>query len=396
VTAGEFQMKPARDLRNGGVTAARPAPARVAVFLQDLYGGGAERVMLTLAAGLSARGVQVDLVLIRREGAYAAEIPDGMRVVELGTGRMVQSIAALTRYLWRARPDAMLTALVHVNVGALLAAAAAPRRTRVVVTEHNQISRNYANLGSRTLKAAYALVRHLYPRAAAVVAVSSGVADDLSRFSGIGRDRIRVIHNPIVTPDLASRAAEAPDDPRLAPWFREGEPPVFVGVGRLSAQKDFGTLLRAFAQLRAGRPARLVVLGEGEERGALEKLAADLGIAEDVRLPGFVSNPYAYMAHADGFVLSSRFEGLPTVLVEAMACGTPVAATDCPSGPREILEEGRLGPLAPVGDAEALSRAMTDLLERPVSSETLEARAADFKVGRAVDRYLELLLEARA
>lgn len=388
-------MKPARGLRGGEASAARPVP-RIAVFLQDLYGGGAERVMLTLAAGLHARGVEVDLVLIRREGAYAAEIPDGVRVVELGTGRMVQSIAALARYLWRARPDALLTALVHVNVGALLAAAAAPRRIRVVVTEHNQISRNHAELGSRTLKAAYALVRHLYPRAAAVVAVSSGVADDLSRFSGIGRDRIRVIHNPIVTPDLAARAAESPDDPRLAPWFREGEPPVFVGVGRLSAQKDFETLLRAFARLREERPARLVVLGEGDGRGGLERLAADLGVAEDVRLPGFAANPYAYMARAAGFVLSSRFEGLPTVLVEAMACGTPVAATDCPSGPREILEDGALGPLVPVGAAEALSRAMEQLLDRPVPPERLTARAADFGTGRAVDRYLDLLLEGCA
>lgn len=385
-------MKPARGLRLGGTTAIRTGAPRIAVFLQDLHGGGAERVMLTLAAGLSERGAEVDLVLIRREGAYAAEIPDGLRVVELGTGRMVQSVVALARYLRRRRPDALLTALVHVNVGALLAALAGPRGTRVVVTEHNQISRNHATLRSRTLKAAYALVRHLYPRAAAVVAVSSGVAEDLSRFSGMARDRIRVIHNPIVTPGLASRAAEPLDDP----WFAPGAPPVFVGVGRLSAQKDFSTLITAFARLRAGRQARLLVLGEGEERAGLERLAASLGVADDVRLPGFVANPYAYMTHAAGFVLSSRFEGLPTVLVEAMACGTPVAATDCPSGPREILEDGRLGPLVPVEDADALAAAMAGLLDSPVPPEDLEARAADFSVGRAVDRYLDVLLEGRA
>jgi glycosyltransferase involved in cell wall biosynthesis len=168
-----------------------------------------------------------------------------------------------------------------------------------------------------------------------------------------------------------------------------------MGVGRLNPQKDFGTLLRAFAALRREREARLIVLGEGEEREALARLAAELGVANDVDMPGFADNPYAHMSKAALFVLSSRFEGLPTVLVEAMACGTPVVATDCPSGPSEILEGGRLGGLVPVGDADALARAMAEALDRPVPTELLCARAADFAVERAVDRYLELLLEGR-
>lgn len=379
----------------GGATAgarsdARGARPKVAVFLQDLYGGGAERVMLLLASGIARRGVDVEMVLIRREGPYLDQVPPEVRVRELGTRRMLNSVKAFARYIRAERPDAVLTALVHVNVGALLAAALSGG-ARVVVTEHNQISRNFAALRSPTLRLAYRLVPWLYRRAARVVAVSSGVAEDLGRFSGLDAGRIDVVHNPIVSADLPARAAE----PVQHPWLRPGQPPVVMGVGRLNPQKDFGTLLRAFAALRRGREARLIVLGEGEERDALARLAAELGVANDVDMPGFVENPYAHMSKAALFVLSSRFEGLPTVLVEAMACGTPVVATDCPSGPREILEEGTLGGLVPVGDADALARSMAEALDRPVAAERLRARAADFAVERAVDRYLELLLEGR-
>ncbi|WP_207477673.1 glycosyltransferase [Arenibaculum pallidiluteum] len=371
-------------------TASRAASRRrrIAVFLQDLYGGGAERVMLLLAGAIARRGVDVDLVLIRREGAYLEQVPPGVRVHELGTRRMSKSVGALARYLRAERPEAVLTALVHVNVGALLAAMLAGR-TRVIVTEHNQISRNYAALRSPLLRAAYRLVPQLYRRAARIVAVSSGVADDLHRFSGLDRRRIDVVHNPIVAADLPARAAE----PVSHPWLRPGQPPVVMAVGRLNPQKDFETLIRAFAALRARRAARLIILGEGDERAALQRLAGELGVANEVDMPGFVDNPYAHMAKASLFVLSSRFEGLPTVLVEAMACGTPVVATDCPSGPREILEDGALGGLVPVGDADALALAMEQALDAPVTAERLKARASDFAVERAVDRYLELVLE---
>jgi glycosyltransferase involved in cell wall biosynthesis len=381
-----------QDIHIRGKAAAPKAEARVrrpkvAVFLQDLYGGGAERVMLLLASGIARRGIDVDLVLIRRDGAYLDQVPPQVRVRELGTRRMLNSVGAFARYLRAERPDAVLTALVHVNVGALLAAAVSGR-ARVVVTEHNQITRNFAALTSPMLKAAYRLVPYLYRRAARVVAVSSGVADDLQRFSGLDRARIEVVHNPIVSADLPARAAE----PVSHPWLRPGQPPVIMGVGRLNPQKDFGTLIRAFASLRTRCEARLMILGEGEERAALTALAAELGVSGDVDMPGFVENPYAHMARAGLFVLSSRFEGLPTVLVEAMACGTPVVATDCPSGPREILEGGSLGGLVPVGDPEALAQAMEAALERPVDAGRLRARAGDFAVEQAVDRYLELLL----
>ncbi|WP_198038372.1 glycosyltransferase [Skermanella stibiiresistens] len=368
------------------------APFRIAVFLQDLYGGGAERVMLALATGIARRGIPVDLVLVRREGAYVEDIPANVRVIELGSRRTVNSVMALARYLKRERPTVLLTALVHVNIAALLARLIAGGSTRIAITEHNQISRNMGPTASSTVRMAYRLVPYLYPRAARIIAVSAGVADDLTRFARIKRSRIEVAHNPVVTEDLLTRAAQ----PVNHPWLAEGEPPVILGVGRLSEQKDFANLLRAFARLRASRPARLMILGEGKLRPELERLADELGIAADVQLPGFVDNPMAFMAKASLFVLSSRFEGLPTVLIEAIACGTNVVSTDCPSGPSEILEGGRLGGLAPVGDPEALARAMGEALENPVPAALLRAKADEFTADRAVDRYLELLQPAAA
>jgi glycosyltransferase involved in cell wall biosynthesis len=360
---------------------------RIAFFLQDLYGGGAERVMLALASGIARRGFAVDLVLVRRQGAYVDDIPANIRVVELGTKRTVNSVAALARYLRRERPAVLLTALVHVNIAALLAGLLARVGTRLVVTEHNQISRNIAPTASRTVRMAYRLVPFLYPRAARIIAVSDGVAEDLTKFAGMRRGRIDVAHNPVVTPDMLMKAAQ----PVNHPWFAEAEAPVILGVGRLSAQKDFGTLLRAFALVRASRPVRLVILGEGACRKELEDLANELGVAADVQMPGFVDNPLAFMGKASLFALSSRFEGLPTVLIEAMACGTPVVATDCPSGPREILEGGELGGLAPIGDPEALASVIERSLDDPVPTERLLAKAEEFTVDRAVDRYLTLL-----
>jgi glycosyltransferase involved in cell wall biosynthesis len=240
---------------------------------------------------------------------------------------------------------------------------------------------------SATLRFAYRLVPLLYPRASQIIAVSDGVADDLSRFSGVERNRIDVVQNPVVTPELAALA----DEPVDHPWFSPGEPPVILGVGRLSDQKDFATLLRAFALVRAKRPARLVILGEGGYRAELEQLVTQLGIGADVDLPGFAGNPFSYMSKASLFVLSSKFEGLPGALIEAMACGTPVVATDCPSGPREILEDGSLGGLVPVGDPESLAAAIGHALDQPTPPGRLRAKAAEYTVDRAVSRYLALL-----
>lgn len=361
---------------------------RIAVFLQDLSGGGAERMMLQLAEGIADRGHPVDLVLARAEGPYLEDVPETIRIVNLAAGRTFRSIPRLAAYLRRERPAAMLSGLVHVNIAALLAALLARSGTRVVISERNTISQDVTTANTFSIRLAHWLVPWLYPRADRIIAVSGGVADDLAQFARVPRAAIDVANNPVVTPRLKALAAEPVDHPWLAP----GEPPVVLGVGRLSRQKDFATLIKAVARIQPKRPVRLMVLGEGEERAELMNLAEKLGVAENLQLPGFARNPYAIMAKAAVLALSSRWEGSPNVLVEAMACGTPVVATDCPSGAAETLADGRFGPLVPVGDDAALAKAIARTLDEPVSKEDLLRRAEDFSVGQATDTYLKVLL----
>jgi glycosyltransferase involved in cell wall biosynthesis len=230
------------------------------------------------------------------------------------------------------------------------------------------------------------LARRFYPWADWVIGNSQGVSDDLSRMIGLPRERIKVLYNPVVTPEVMAKA-QAPLD---HPWFKAGAPPVVLAVGRLTKQKDFPTLLQAFARVRQNRSCRLMILGEGPDRPALESLVRQQGFASDVALPGFVGNPYAYMSRASLYVLSSQWEGLPTVLIEALYCGPPVVATDCPSGPREILADGKHGALVPVGDVPALTQAMDAALAGKTPIPT-EASWQPYAVDTVVDQYLALL-----
>jgi len=343
--------------------------------------------MLKLAQGLEQRGHAVDLVLSRAEGPLLCEVPDSVRLVDLGAGRVLRSLPGLVRYLRRERPVALISALHYVNLVALCASRLAHTPTRVVVTERNTLSeatRNQPRLWGQVLTR---LIACLYPGADAIVSVSHGVADDLARETGLRRDRIRVIYNPIITPDLVEKSRV----PLAHPWFDEGEPPVVLAVGRLRPQKDFGTLLESFARVRRSRPARLLILGEGSERPRLEALRAKLSLEADVELPGFVSNPHPYMVRAGVFVLSSRWEGLPGVLIEARSCGVPVVATDCPSGPREILRDGRDGQLVPVGDVDAMAQAIEAALSGRAVTPSPEG-LLPFDQEVVLDQYLEVLL----
>jgi glycosyltransferase involved in cell wall biosynthesis len=220
-----------------------------------------------------------------------------------------------------------------------------------------------------------------------LICVSEGVAEDTRRLAGLPAERTPVIRNPVVGPELPELAAQAPDHPWLAP----GAPPVVLGIGRLTRQKDFATLLRAFARVRGEREVRLLILGDGGLRGELEALAPELGIARDVELPGFQKNPYAFLARAGVFVLSSIWEGSPNALAEALALGVPAVATDCPSGPREILQDGRVAPLVPMESPEALASAIIQMLEAPPPPEALQAAVAEYTVERSVARYLATL-----
>ncbi|HKA14197.1 MAG TPA: glycosyltransferase, partial [Myxococcota bacterium] len=357
----------------------------LALFIRSLgaNGAGAERIWLNLARAFAERGHRVDLVLGRRSGHLADAAPASVRVVDLHVRsrwplfglalrdpRAARSLApallafpppwilaavpALAAYLARERPDALLSALSYSNLSALWARERSGVPVRVAISEHNTLSVRSAQASARRWRVLPVVESRWYPRADAILAVSEGVADDLARTTGLSRARIAVTYNPVITDEVLAAARE----PVAHAWLRSGEPPVVLGVGKLRPQKGFDVLLRAFARVRAERAARLVILGEGPQRRALERLASELGIARDVALPGFAANPFAWMAKCAVFALSSRWEGLPGALIEALACGCAVVSTDCPSGPAEILEAGRLAPLVPVGDPVALGAAI--------------------------------------
>jgi len=359
----------------------------LAIFLPSLAGGGAERMMLNLAQGAVAAGVAVDLVVGQAVGPYLALVPPGCTLVDLGSARVLGALPGLVRYLRRRRPRALLAAMDHANMVALWARALARVPTRVCVSVRSNLSQEAAHSPLLAGRWMPRLARAFYPHADAVIAVSQGVADDLDRLLGAGRARILVIPNPVVTPELAALAAASADHP----WLQPDTGPVILAAGRLAPQKDYPTLIRAFAALSAERDLRLIILGEGPERAALESLIAQLGLGDRVALPGFRDNPFAFMSRARLFVLSSAWEGLPGVLIQAMACGTPVVSTDCPSGPREVLADGCYGPLVPVGAVEALAAAMALTLEQPPEPERLKARAAAYGREPVTRRYLEVL-----
>ena len=343
--------------------------------------------MVNLATEFSRRGAAVSLVLSTAKGPYLSLVPPEVTIVDLGCRRVLWSLPRLAAYLRRERPRGMLSAMTHANVIALWAKRLAGVPTRLVVSERNTLSEALRAAPAVRRTIMRYLVKRFYPWADDIVAVSHGVADDLAEITGLPRVRIAVIYNPLVSDSLRKRAEQAPNDS----WFEANEAPVVLGVGRLVPQKDFATLVTAFAKVQSARRPRLVILGEGPERAALQHLAATLGLGDRVRMPGFVDNPLAYMARAAVVVLSSAWEGFPAVLVEAMACGTPVVSTDCPSGPAEILENGRHGPLVPVGDVDALAAEITTTLKTRPSSEHLRRRARTFGVPESVAAYLRLL-----
>jgi glycosyltransferase involved in cell wall biosynthesis len=359
---------------------------KLSVFLHTLYGGGAERAMFNLICGFSAEGIQVDLLLLRVEGTYLSQLPPDVRVVNLGGGKLWQCWPALVRYLWQEKPPVLLSTLDDTNIAALLARQLAGRQTRLVVNVQNTISQDAKNATALKTRVMPLFSKWFLPWADVIVPVSYGVAEDLEQM-GVPSELIQVIANPVVSANVFQKAQESVNHPWLAP----AQPPVILGVGRLNQQKDFGTLIRAFAQLRTQRPVKLIILGEGEEQQVLEALIKDLGLTDDVDLLGFVENPYAYMAQSSVFVLSSLYEGLPSVLIEAMATGVSVVATNCKSGPSEILDQGRFGRLVPVGDVPVMANAIAAVLDHPISPDLLKERAMEFSLEHSMEQYAQVL-----
>lgn len=366
----------------------------VALVIHSLDCGGVERITVNMLQHLAASGHRADLLLRVAKGEFLADLPPEVRVVELGRSP-VRALLRLIGYLRRERPRNLLSLMYPQNELALLARSLAGTPVRTLVSVRSMLGGQHETVAfrSRLMRLVHAawvrlLASRCYPHADGIVAVSDGAARDVAKLTRLPASRITVIPNPVIRPRLFAKASEPPTHR----WFGADQPPVILAVGRLHPIKDFKTLVEAFALVRSRRAARLLILGDGPERDRLRRRAEDLGVAADVALPGFAANPYSAMRSAAVLALTSRFDALPAVLIEALALGTPVVATDCPSGPAEILRGGRYGELAPVGDSERIASAILRSLDgtaptQPVDPEWLDQYREDVAMGR----YLDLL-----
>lgn len=358
----------------------------ISFVLPSLSGGGAERALISIANHI-ARQEKVSLVVGRCKGPYLEDVSKGVHIHDLKTARNREMIFALRKYARTTPTDVFVSALVPADVALLTGKALGLWNTKIVLSVQNnpdEVGRNAPRLGDRAWPT---FIKLLYGRADAIVGISEGVAASVERLLGRAPGSIPVINNPVVSKRFFSLYEESCDHP----WFRDGAGPVLVAAGRLTAQKDYPTLLKAVALAAQKSNVRLIVLGEGELREELATLASTLGISDRVDFVGFQRNPYAFMRSADLFVLSSRWEGFANVVAEALACGTRVVSTDCPSGPAEILAGGTYGRLAPVGDAEALAAGILAELAADRSQEELARRGQSYTVEALAPKYLEII-----
>jgi glycosyltransferase involved in cell wall biosynthesis len=349
-------------------------------------------MMVNLALGISALGHPIDLVVRRGGSPYLDNLPDELKLVELDLlHKDVEAAAAI--YLADASPLAILTSKEENDIIATRAKKRSLSSTRIVIRVPVNVTSRLKRKGRGWLKRwiKNMNLRRVLAQADSIIAVSDGVASDISLITGIPLERIHVIRNPVVTPQM-EKLAEVSSDHE---WFSKKDKPVLLGIGRLGSQKNFEILIRAFCIVRLKIDCRLMILGEGRRRPRLEKLIKRLGVADSVQLPGFVSNPYPYLAKADLFVLSSLWEGSPNALTEALALGIPVVSTDCESGPREVLQNGKYGSLVPIGDVDALASAIIHTLSDPLPVEFLKGAVREYRVDAASRSYMKVLLGKR-
>lgn len=362
---------------------------KVAIFLPSLEGGGAERMMLNLAKGMKEREMDVDLIVAKMHGPYKDSVPEGVNLIDLECTRMLKSIKGLINYLNTMSPHVLLTTLESASIIGILAKIFSKNDTNVWVRVPNHLSLHAKNAKRRRDKLRPFFARNLYKYADGIISISEGVAKDISSITKIMDSKLNVIYNPVVSAQLVEESKEIKEHK----WLDCNDNPVILAVGRLTKQKNFELLIKSFKEVREKVDARLIILGEGEERKQLEALISKLNLVDFVDLPGFDNNPYVYMKKADVFVLSSSWEGFGNVLVESMALGTPVVSTDCPSGPREILNNGEYGFLVDLSDPKGLSnKIITIIEENPFSEEEMIKRANEFSIKKVTDQYINLLM----
>jgi glycosyltransferase involved in cell wall biosynthesis len=360
----------------------------IAMFLMYMSPGGAQRAKMNIARELILKGFKVDLILANCGKEHIGLIPDGVNVVDLKAKREFGAMIRLSRYLRREKPHVIIAGLHLANEIAILARALSGARTRVVIVEHSFFSMEIKHTTWKRRAILPFCAKYLYRFSDSIVAVSKGVAEDLLSIKGIPGEKVKVIYNISLTEDIYEKARE----PVSHPWFGEKEKPVILGVGRLETAKDFPTLIRAFAEVRKKKDVRLVILGWGTDdaRKRLESLAGKLGVKDEVSLPGEMKNPYPYIKGSALFVLSSVYEGMSIVLVEALALRCPVVSTDCPSSPREVLHDGAYGEMVPPGDELAMAGAILRVLDEG-SCGAPEEWLEQFKGTSVIPRYLDVM-----
>lgn len=363
----------------------------IAFYLHGLYGGGAERVIINLANSFAEQEIKTDIVINSRTGAYLPDVSEKVTIVNLNAlrGRDGYGLPQLIKYLIAQKPDALLSTTHYSNERAILAKLLTGVKTKIVVREANHLSVQAHQMDDPKRKWTPITTKITYPWANGIIAVSESLSRDLQKVTGLSPSRINVVYNPSITPKVISMGKEYPEHE----WFRESEPPVILAVGRLQKQKDYPTLIKAFAIIRKFISARLMILGETRNAvdSGIYKAIEENDFKDDIALPGFQKNPYSYIAHSAVVVSSSRFEGLSNVLVEAMALNTPVIATDCPGGSAEILNYGKYGDLVPVGDSQVMAQAIVKVLSGNTNSVD-SAWLNKFKLETGTKQYLDILL----
>lgn len=344
------------------------------------------RMLVNLANALAAQDMRVDILIDPAEFAYTDEIGENVRIIKLPTLHRVSGIPYLLSYIYRNKPAVLLTPFIQLTVMSYRAKKLFPGSVKLFVNIRSTYSMDFKRFPEGKRNKHLADMKKFYPKCNGIIAISDGAADDFSRLTGIPRDEVSVIYNPVVTDSLIIKSKVRPDHA----WFEPGQPPVILGVGRLVEGKNFDLLIQSFIRVRRERHCRLVILGDGELRGALESQAGKTPCREDIAFLGHQINPFNFMRYASLFVFASSYEGLGNVLIEALAVGTPVVSSDCPSGPREILDDGRYGALVPVGDHVALSEAILETLDHPPDSSILTDAAERFRDTRIARAYLSV------
>jgi len=368
---------------------------KVAWFSPHFSDGGVERTILLLARKFIENNHQADLVSLNIKSEMLRSAHDDLRVVELGSSRSILSIRKLAAYLKREQPDALISAQHYANVIAILAKKLARSKTTLVITERvatKQVLRRDPPLKRLVLSQ---LMKRSFGSADSVVTNSKEGAKQLADFLGWPENRVTAIYNPTDLADIETKSSAETDHP----WLDNPEIPVIISAGRLSHQKDYPTLIDAFSQVRKTHYCRLIILGDGPEKAALEDYIRNLHLESSIDLHQAVSNPFSYIAKASLFVLSSRYEGMPNALIEAQACNCPVVSTACETGPTELLLNGEAGALVPVGDAAAMARAIVDVLDNPAEAknkvEIGRSNLDRFDSNLAYENYLALIEPAR-